>query len=83
MPLRKVTYCGRVFEELDIDAIKARKRDVVIIDELLHSNLPTSRNKKRYIDIEELLDEGISVYTLIFNILLVYLMKLHNLRKPM
>ncbi|MBK2357072.1 ATP-binding protein [Francisella hispaniensis] len=65
MPLKKVTYRGRVFEELDIDAIKARKPDVVIVDELPHSNLPTSRNKKRYIDIEELLDEGISVYTAI------------------
>ncbi|APC92394.1 MULTISPECIES: ATP-binding protein [Francisella] len=65
MPLKKVTYRGRVFEELDIDAIKARRPDVVIIDELPHSNLPTSRNKKRYIDIEELLDEGISVYTAI------------------
>lgn len=65
MPLRKVTYRGRVFEEPDIDAIKARKPDVVIIDELPHSNLPTSRNKKRYIDIEELLDEAISVYTAI------------------
>lgn len=65
MPLKKVNYRGRVFEELDIDAIKARKPDVVIVDELPHSNLPTSRNKKRYIDIEELLDEGISVYTAI------------------
>ncbi|AJI53106.1 sensor histidine kinase [Francisella philomiragia] len=65
MPLKKVTYRGKVFEELDIDAIKARKPDIVIIDELPHSNLPTSRNKKRYIDIEELLDEGISVYTAI------------------
>ncbi|AEE88141.1 Osmosensitive K+ channel histidine kinase KdpD [Francisella cf. novicida Fx1] len=65
MPLKKVNYRGRVFEELDIDAIKARKPDVVIVDELPHSNLPASRNKKRYIDIEELLDEGISVYTAI------------------
>lgn len=35
-----------MFEELDVDAIKARKPDIVIIDELPHSNLPTSRNKK-------------------------------------
>ena len=65
IPLKKVNYRGRIFEELDIDAIKARKPEVVIVDELPHSNFSNSRNKKRYIDIEELLDEGISVYTAI------------------
>ncbi|QIW10974.1 ATP-binding protein [Francisella sp. LA112445] len=65
MPLKKINYRGKIFEELDLDAIKARRPDVVIIDELPHTNLATSRNKKRYIDIEELLDEGISVYTAI------------------
>lgn len=65
MPLKKINYRGKIFEELDLDAIKSRKPDIVIIDELPHTNFATSRNKKRYIDIEELLDEGISVYTAI------------------
>ena len=65
IPLKKVSYRGSKFEELDVEAIKERKPDIVIIDELPHSNISTSRNKKRYIDIEELLDEGISVYTAI------------------
>jgi two-component system sensor histidine kinase KdpD len=52
-----------VLEELDIDAILARRPAVVLVDELAHTNAPGSRHPKRYRDIEELLDSGIDVYT--------------------
>jgi two-component system sensor histidine kinase KdpD len=60
---KSVDYRGSTFQELDVDSIKQRKPDIVIIDELAHTNISGTRNKKRYQDIEELLDEGISVYT--------------------
>ncbi|WP_119343365.1 hypothetical protein [Facilibium subflavum] len=65
IPLRQVQYKEKTFEEIDINAIVARKPDLVIIDELAHSNLPGARNKKRYLDIIEILDAGIDVYTAI------------------
>lgn len=84
MPLKKVNYRGRVFEELDIDAIKARKPDVVIVDELPHSNLPTSRNKKGISILKNFLMRASQfIRRLIFNILLAYLMRLHSLLKLM
>jgi two-component system sensor histidine kinase KdpD len=63
IPRRRVPYQNIVLEELDIDAILARRPVVVLVDELAHSNAPGSRHPKRYQDIEELLDNGIDVYT--------------------
>jgi two-component system sensor histidine kinase KdpD len=50
-------------DELDVDAVLARKPEVVLIDELAHTNAPGSRNRKRWQDVEELLDAGIDVLT--------------------
>jgi len=63
VPRRRVAYQNIVLEELDTDAILVRKPSVVLVDELAHSNPPGSRHPKRYQDIEELLDNGIDVYT--------------------
>lgn len=60
---RKVDFRGHQFEELDVDAIMARRPAVVVIDELAHSNVPGSRHAKRYLDVEELLGHGIDVMT--------------------
>ena len=59
---RAVTYRGAQFEEMDVDAVLARRPQVALIDELAHTNVPGSgRNAKRWQDIEALLDEGIDV----------------------
>jgi len=63
IPRRRVEYQGIVLEELDLDAIVARRPAVVLVDELAHTNPTGSRHPKRYRDIEELLDGGIDVYT--------------------
>ncbi len=63
LPRRKVTYRGTNQEEMDIDAILARKPNLVIVDELAHTNISGSRHQKRYQDVLELLDHGIDVYT--------------------
>jgi two-component system sensor histidine kinase KdpD len=63
IPRRRVEYQGIVLEELDLDAIPQRRPAVVLVDELAHSNAPGSRHPKRYQDIEELLENGIDVYT--------------------
>src|SRR4030042_654391 len=63
VPRRHVEYQGVVLEELDLDAILARKPAVVLVDELAHTNAAGSRHPKRYQDVEELLDHGIDVYT--------------------
>ncbi len=63
IPRRRLEYQGIVLEELDLDAILARRPAVVLVDELAHSNAPGSRHPKRYQDIEELLDSGMDVYT--------------------
>ena len=63
IPRRRVEYQGIVLEDLDLDAILARRPAVVLVDELAHSNAPGSRHPKRYQDVEELLDSGIDVYT--------------------
>ena len=54
-------YRGGVWDEVDVDAIIARRPQVVLVDELAHTNVPGSRNEKRWQDIEELLDAGIEV----------------------
>ena len=58
---RSVTYRGVTVEEMDLDAILARKPAVAVVDELAHTNLPVCRNRKRYQDVQELLSAGISV----------------------
>jgi two-component system, OmpR family, sensor histidine kinase KdpD len=61
VPRRELRYRGQTFEEMDVDAILTRNPDVVLVDELAHTNVPGSRNEKRWEDMEELLDAGIEV----------------------
>jgi two-component system, OmpR family, sensor histidine kinase KdpD len=61
VPLRQIEYRGTSFGELDLDAVLARAPQVALIDELAHTNVPGSRNTKRWEDINELLDAGIDV----------------------
>jgi two-component system sensor histidine kinase KdpD len=63
IPKRRIDYKGRVLEEMDLDAILARRPRLVLVDELAHTNVPESRHPKRYLDVEELLAAGIDVYT--------------------
>jgi two-component system, OmpR family, sensor histidine kinase KdpD len=65
IPRRVVEYQGIVLTELDLDALLARRPAVALIDELAHTNAPGSRHPKRYLDIQELLENGIDVYTTI------------------
>jgi len=58
-----LTYRGAVFEEMDLDAVLARHPEVALVDELAHTNVPGSKNDKRWQDVEELLDAGIDVVT--------------------
>ncbi|WP_170833698.1 MULTISPECIES: KdpD-like non-kinase potassium sensor [unclassified Bacillus (in: firmicutes)] len=67
IPLKEMSYKGRIFYELDVDKIIKRAPQVVVVDELAHSNIPGSKHKKRYMDVEELLEAGISVLSA-FNI---------------
>ncbi|KQO70780.1 histidine kinase [Methylobacterium sp. Leaf87] len=60
---RAVPYHRTVLEELDLDALLARRPGLALVDELAHTNAPGSRHPKRYQDVEELLDAGIDVYT--------------------
>ena len=62
-PLRKIEYRGVTLEELDLDAILARRPGLVLVDELAHTNAEGSRHRKRWQDVVELLDAGIDVYT--------------------
>jgi two-component system sensor histidine kinase KdpD len=61
MPRKDITYRGSAFTEMDLDAILARRPDVVLVDEMAHTNVPGSRHAKRWQDITELLDAGITV----------------------
>jgi two-component system, OmpR family, sensor histidine kinase KdpD len=61
VPRKRLEYKGTVFEEMDVDAILARKPKVAVIDELAHTNVEGSRHRKRYEDVFELLDAGINV----------------------
>ena len=61
VPRRKVEYRGTTLEEMDLDAVLARRPTVALVDELAHTNVPGSRNAKRWEDIEELLEAGIDV----------------------
>ncbi|MFD8391647.1 DUF4118 domain-containing protein [Streptomyces sp. NPDC059680] len=61
VPRRELTYRGSVFTEMDVDAVLARRPQVALVDELPHTNIPGSRNAKRWQDVEELLAAGIDV----------------------
>lgn len=63
LPLREVPYRGRSLKEFDLDAALARKPDVLLVDELAHSNVEGSRHPKRWQDVQELLDAGIDVWS--------------------
>jgi two-component system sensor histidine kinase KdpD len=61
VPRKELEYRGTVFTEMDVDAVLARRPQVALVDELPHTNIPGSRNTKRWQDIEELLAAGIDV----------------------
>jgi two-component system, OmpR family, sensor histidine kinase KdpD len=63
IPRRRLSYKGRELEEMDLPAILARKPEVVLVDELAHTNVPGVENEKRYQDVEDLLEAGIAVMT--------------------
>ena len=65
VPSQKIEYRGAVFEEMDLAAIIERKPGVAIVDELAHTNIEGAKNRKRYQDVLELLENGISVITAI------------------
>ncbi len=61
VPLRQVEYRGVLIEEMSLNEILKRKPEVALVDELAHTNPPDSRNKRRYLDVLELIDAGINV----------------------
>jgi two-component system sensor histidine kinase KdpD len=61
VPRARIAYRGTSFEEMDLDAVLARKPQIALVDELAHTNVPGSRNAKRWQDVEELLEAGIDV----------------------
>jgi two-component system sensor histidine kinase KdpD len=63
VPRKHLEYRGQRLDEMDLDAIIARHPQIVLVDELAHTNAPGSRHPKRYLDVEELLNHGIDVYT--------------------
>jgi two-component system sensor histidine kinase KdpD len=63
VPLRRVEYQGVTLEEMDLEAVIQRHPEIAIVDELAHTNVPGSKNCKRYQDVLEILDAGISVIT--------------------
>ena len=63
VPRRNVTHRDVILEEMDVDAVIARRPDVAVVDELPHTNAPGSKNEKRWQDLEEILAAGISAMT--------------------
>src|SRR6266508_1808610 len=63
VPRRKVAYKGKELEEMDLPAILKRKPEIVLVDELAHTNVPGLENQTRYQDVEDILEAGISVMT--------------------
>ncbi|MCE5220869.1 MAG: universal stress protein [Clostridium sp.] len=63
IPLKEITYNSITLKEMDVEAIIERKPELVLVDELAHTNAPGSKNKKRYEDVLEILDAGINVYS--------------------
>jgi two-component system sensor histidine kinase KdpD len=63
LPRRKIEHGGHLLEEFDLDASLARRPELLLVDELAHTNAEGSRHNKRYQDVLELLDSGIDIYT--------------------
>ena len=63
VPRRHIEYKGQLLQEMDLDGIIARHPQIVLVDELAHTNAEGSRHPKRYLDVEELMSNGIDVYT--------------------
>lgn len=63
VPMKEIVYKDVILEEMDVEAILKRKPQVVIVDELAHTNVPNSRNQKRFQDVLEIIENGISVMT--------------------
>src|SRR5512147_2021155 len=63
LPRRSLPHRGRVLEEFDLDAALARRPRILLLDELAHTNAPGSRHAKRWLDVLELLEAGVEVYT--------------------
>jgi two-component system sensor histidine kinase KdpD len=63
IPRRRIAYRGQWLDEMDLDAILARRPQIVLVDELAHTNVEGSRHPKRHLDVEELLGHGIDVYS--------------------
>lgn len=61
VPRQRIAYRGVTLEEMDVDAVLARRPSVAVVDELAHSNVPGVRHRKRWEDVMQLLDEGINV----------------------
>jgi two-component system, OmpR family, sensor histidine kinase KdpD len=61
IPRKHLSYRGASFDEMDVDAVLARRPEVALVDEFAHTNVPGSRNEKRWQDVEELLEAGIDV----------------------
>ena len=61
LPRKKILYNGVELEELDVEAVLTRHPETVLIDELAHTNVPGSKNKKRYEDVLEIIDKGVNV----------------------
>ncbi len=61
IPRQEIEYRGARFEEMDLAAVLARRPEIALVDEFAHTNVPGSRNEKRWQDVEELLDAGIDV----------------------
>ena len=63
IPRKRLSYRDQTLEEMDLDALIARRPKLALVDELAHTNAPGSRHPKRYLDVEELLSHGIDVFT--------------------
>lgn len=63
IPRRRITYRGVALEDMDLDAVLARRPALAVVDELARTNAPGSRHARRYQDVEELLDAGVDVFT--------------------
>src|SRR5437879_5145653 len=63
LPRKRLTYKEQTLEEMDLDALIARRPQIALVDELAHTNAPGGRDAKRYLDVEEWLSHGIDVYT--------------------
>lgn len=61
VPRKTIEYKGTLFEEMDLDGVLARKPEVVLVDELAHTNIPGSKNRKRYEDVQAILAANIDV----------------------